>query len=85
MAWNELFSELLEFKQEWGHCDVLLKYAKNPELVLWVSTHICQYILLKSGKKYLISDEKIAQLEKLDSDGFLIVGSYIARPGMSDL
>ena len=64
MAWNELFSELLEFKQEWGHCDVLLKYAKNPNLGKWVSEHRRQYRLLKSDDKSVISDERITQLEK---------------------
>ena len=27
-VWIELFSELFEFKQEWGHCNVPFKYAE---------------------------------------------------------
>ena len=57
---NEKLSELLEFKQEWGHCDVPQKYANNPKLNKWVNTQRCQYRQLKSGKKSLIRDERIA-------------------------
>ena len=28
-AWNEQLSELMKFKQQWGHFDVTKKNAKN--------------------------------------------------------
>ena len=66
MTWNEHLSELIKFKQLWGHCKVPKKYARNPNLGRWAIYHRSQYRLLKSGKKSSISDERIAQLEKLE-------------------
>merc|ERR1739838_616068 len=65
IVWNERLSDLLEFKQQWGHCNVPQKYAKNPKLGRWVGYQRSQYRLLKSGRESFISDERIAQLEKL--------------------
>ena len=31
-TWNEQLSELLEFKQQWGHCDFPQKYSKDSNL-----------------------------------------------------
>ena len=62
ITYNELFSGLLEFKQQWGHCGVPQKYAKSPKLVWWVRYMISQYRLLKSGRESFISDESIAKL-----------------------
>ena len=65
MDWNELFLDLIKFKQQWGHFDFPQKYAKNPKIEVWVSQHSTQYRLLKDGKKSSISDEKISKLGKL--------------------
>eukprot|EP00984_Skeletonema_dohrnii_P027840 scaffold17533_cov113-Skeletonema_dohrnii-CCMP3373.AAC.1 len=43
-AWDRKFNELLEFKQQHGHCDVPQTYAPNPKLGLWVNkTELIQY------------------------------------------
>ena len=63
--WNERFSELLEFKQKWGHCDVPQKYAKNRNLRKWVRKHRWKYILLNIGMKSFISDERMLKLENV--------------------
>ena len=65
MPWNEEISELMEFKQQWSHYDVTLKYAKDSNIWRWVNQQSNQYILLKSDKKYFISDTSIEQQEKL--------------------
>eukprot|EP00985_Skeletonema_marinoi_P023185 scaffold15238_cov123-Skeletonema_marinoi.AAC.1 len=36
-AWDRKFYDLLEFKQQHGHCDVQQTYAPNPKLGLWVN------------------------------------------------
>ena len=66
IAWNDQFSEIMKFKQHWWHCDVPQKYSKNPNLGKWTRHQIRQYRRLNSGKKYSISDEKIAQVERLE-------------------
>ena len=77
MAWNGLFPDIQAFKQQWGHCDVPQKYAKNQNLGLCVNQQRCQYRLLKSGNNSFISDERMAQLEYLDFNGILEkIGTY---------
>ena len=63
MSWNDRLSDIMEFKQQWGHCHLLQKYAKSPKLVKWVSDQRSQYRLFKSGKKSFINNERIEQLE----------------------
>ena len=63
--WNERFSEITSFKQQWWHCDENQKYAKNQKLGGWARHQRSQYRLLNSDKKSSISDERIAQFEKL--------------------
>ena len=76
MYWDERLSELMEFKQQWGHYDVLQKYAKIPKLGNWVSNQRQQYTMFKSGEKSLINNERIVQLEHVGfqwiSDSWLI-------------
>eukprot|EP00984_Skeletonema_dohrnii_P023133 scaffold12212_cov73-Skeletonema_dohrnii-CCMP3373.AAC.4 len=36
-AWDRKFNELLDFKQQHGHCDVPQTYAPNPKLGVWVN------------------------------------------------
>ena len=76
MSWDERLSELMEFKQQWGHCDILQKYAKSSKLGHWVNNQRHQYRLLKSGKKSFINNERIVQLEDVGfqwiSDSWLI-------------
>ena len=85
MAWNEHFHELLEFKQRWGHYNVPTKYAQCTKLGNLVSHQRQQYRNLNSGKKSLISNERIMQLENVTfqwiSDSQLIR----KRPVMNDL
>ena len=60
-----MFLDLIKFKQQWGHFDFSQKYATNPKLEVWVRQQSSQYRLLKGGKNYSISDEKISKLGKL--------------------
>ena len=64
-TWNKHFSELQEFKQEWGHCNVPQKYEQCPKLGSWVNTQRTQYALLNKGDKSMINDERMLQLETL--------------------
>ena len=59
IAWNDHLSELIKFKQQWGHCDVPQKYANNPKLGGLVIHHRSQYRLLNSGKKSFISNMRL--------------------------
>eukprot|EP00984_Skeletonema_dohrnii_P016496 scaffold7349_cov129-Skeletonema_dohrnii-CCMP3373.AAC.1 len=43
-SWDRKFNDLLEFKQQHGHCDVPQTYAPNPKLGVWVNkAELIQY------------------------------------------
>ena len=79
-AWNEQFSELLEFKQDWGHCNVFDKYAQCTNLGNWLRYQRRQYRLLKSVKKSCIDNERIVQLEDV---GFQWISDSQLIPNMT--
>lgn len=66
--WQERFVELLEFKNEFGHCLVPHDYPANPQLARWVKRQRYQYNVLKQGKKASITNERI---KILNSHGFV--------------
>ena len=35
IAWNQRYEELVQFKKEFGHCDVPTKFKKNKALGRW--------------------------------------------------
>ena len=53
IAWNEHISELTEFKQQCGHCDVPQKYVKNPNLGGQARHQRSLYRLLNNDKEVL--------------------------------
>ena len=65
IAWNEQLSEIMEFKQRWGNCDIPQNYTKNKILGCWVSNKRRKYKLSKIRKMSFISDERTLKLEKL--------------------
>lgn len=60
--WNKMYSELLEFKNLSGHCNVPRGWQANPELSNWVNSQRQQY---KAGQM----DKE--QIKKLEDIGFL--------------
>ena len=64
-TWNERLSEMLDFKQRWGNYYVPQKYAKDSNPDNWASHPRQKYRLLKCGKKSLINNERIVQLENV--------------------
>ena len=60
-AWEKKFTKLIEFKNEYGHCNVSQKWTKDLQLGKWVSH---QRSFRRNGK---ISSERI---QKLDQIGF---------------
>ena len=70
IARNERFSNIMKTKKQWRHFGVPQKYTKIPKIAKWVKHQSIHYRLLKSvgGGGSLISEERIAQLENLDSN-----------------
>ena len=42
---SSFYSELLNFREEHGHCEVPLWYSPNPRLGSWLFAHQMQYSL----------------------------------------
>ena len=63
--WNRMFNELLEFKEEHGHCLVPNAYLQNPQLGAWVSMQRRQYANFRSGEPSVMTSDRIKLLEKV--------------------
>jgi len=59
LMWEQRFTELVQFKSRYGHCEVPNGFARNPELARWVGT---QRRLHKAGQ---LSDERSHRLTNL--------------------
>ena len=58
-AWEEMFEQLKDYRQQYGHCNVPDKWPENPKLGIWVHKH-------RSFKKQNQLDaERILKLDAL--------------------
>ena len=64
--WNERFEQMREFKVQFGHCHVPIKYAANPKLGHWVLKQRSNYKFYQEGKPNCMTAERIRQLESLE-------------------
>ena len=58
-AWEQKFTELAAYKQTYGDCNVLAKWANNPALGVWSSNQRTRY------RTKELSPSRIARLEQL--------------------
>ena len=65
LTWNDRFLQLLEFKVQFGHCVVPLKYSANPKLGNWASNQRSQYRKYQDGKPSRITEEHIRELDNV--------------------
>mmetsp|Transcript_5056 Transcript_5056/g.14766 ORF Transcript_5056/g.14766 Transcript_5056/m.14766 type:complete len:640 (+) Transcript_5056:249-2168(+) len=66
--WNLRYRDLLNFKEQFGHCLVPLESPENPPLAHWVKRQRCQWKLRSKGKKSTLTDHRF---ELLDDLGFV--------------
>lgn len=59
VAWENRFSQLVEYKTQFGHCDVPTRYADNPQLGKWV--------VAQRSRRLKLSQDRI---NRLDATGF---------------
>ena len=64
--WSVRFQQLREFKMQFGHCLVPIKYSANPKLGRWVSTQRSHYRLYQEGKPSHMIGEHIRELESVE-------------------
>merc|ERR1712159_188705 len=66
--WTEKFEELLQFRDQHGHCLVPNCHPDNPALAQWTKRQRYQYKLKMDGKRSTITDERV---RALDEAGFV--------------
>ena len=64
--WSVRFQQLLEFKVQFGHCLVPIKYSAHPKLGRWVSHQRNNYRLYQEGKPSRMTGERIRELESIE-------------------
>merc|ERR1719329_197957 len=62
--WTEKFEDLLQFRDQHGHCLVPNCHPDNPGLAQWTKRQRYQYKLKKDGKRSTITEERIQVLNK---------------------
>ncbi len=60
--WEEMFSDMISFKEQHGHCNVPENYPENPDLVWWVNVQ---------RKAYSNGTLEQARIERLNERGFI--------------
>lgn len=60
MSWDAMFEALIEFRAQYGHCNVPLNFEANPTLGRWVTTQRFR------SKVNALSPERIRQLSDID-------------------
>ncbi|CAJ1943329.1 unnamed protein product [Cylindrotheca closterium] len=65
VAWGEHRLDLVQFKADFGHCNVPSAYEKNPSLSTWVKRQRRQNKLFWSGSKSTMTMERFNALNKL--------------------
>jgi hypothetical protein len=67
--WSERFRELCEFKAQFGHCLVPIKYSVNPKLGNWITTQRSNYKSHQEGKSSCLTEERIRALDSVGFEG----------------
>ncbi len=63
--WIERFADLIQFRQEYGHCFVPHNFRANPALAKWVKRQRYQYKLKHEKKHSTLTDEREACLQSM--------------------
>ena len=63
--WHERYEELVEFKKQYGHCNVPQRYKHNKQLAVWVKNQRYQYRKHRETKASPLSHVRIDLMNKL--------------------
>jgi hypothetical protein len=67
-AWMERYNQLIEYRQEYGHCNVPTNWEHNRQLSVWVKSQRRQYKLYATGSRSTITAERVAMINSLNFD-----------------
>jgi len=63
--WQDMYNELVNFREREGHCQVPAKFSENPKLGNWVRTQRAQRKKLLKGEFTIMTSKRIQALEAL--------------------
>lgn len=63
--WNERYMELMEYRSQYGHCNVPYHWPDNKPLSQWVKRQRHQHKLKKESKHSNLTDDRELLLERL--------------------
>mmetsp|Transcript_8792 Transcript_8792/g.25302 ORF Transcript_8792/g.25302 Transcript_8792/m.25302 type:complete len:242 (-) Transcript_8792:223-948(-) len=64
--WEDRLAELLQFREEHGHCNVPARYARNTTLAVWVKCQRRQYKTFQLGQKSNMTPERVQRLNNVE-------------------
>jgi hypothetical protein len=64
-AWEERKAELLDYRAQYGHCNVPSNYSPNRQLAVWVKRQRRQYKFFCDAKPSSMTTDRISTLESL--------------------
>jgi hypothetical protein len=71
-TWEFRLSELTDYRQKHGHCNVPQRYSENTKLGTWVSNQRNHYRLHREGKTSSMTTFRIQELESLGFEWKLV-------------
>ena len=63
--WTVKFEELIEFRNQYGHCLVPNAFPENAALAQWVKRQRYQFKLKQESKRSTMSDERVSALNEI--------------------
>jgi hypothetical protein len=63
-SWYQRYQEMIEFKEEYGHCCVPVYWPQNPQLAQWVKRQRSQFKLRTEGRHSNMIDPRIQALNQ---------------------
>lgn len=64
-AWQERFSELKEYKENYGHCNLASHDPRHAQLSTWAKCQRRQYKLFQTGETSNMTEERISVLNSI--------------------
>jgi hypothetical protein len=83
VAWEDRLSELADYREVHGHCNVRKSYSENSKLANWVATQRSNYKLYREGKTSHMTPSRIKELDSMGFDWESRASSRDDRHGAS--
>ena len=82
-SWEERMQELMDYRNQYGHCNVPSNYPSNRQLAVWVKRQRRQFKFFRGGKRSNMNQERITALEMIGFEWELRVRESKGRSSSS--